>query len=94
MAEHGWDDDGSREKQAPMGCVVVDAHAAEQVEVATFLADTLRQVEGMLRNVGMEKMAQQRRAEQHKQNKRLRELAREDDHLLRALIAQRDHDAA
>eukprot|EP00959_Pyramimonas_sp_CCMP1952_P060957 1273506-Pyramimonas_sp.AAC.1 len=83
MAEHGWEDDGSREKQAPMDCVVVGAHAAVQVEVATSLADTLREVEGMLRAVGMEKMAQQCRAEQHKQKKRLRELAREGDDLLR-----------
>ena len=97
LAEHSAAavaDDGPGEAQVPMDSVVVDAHTAEQVEVATSVADTLREVEGMLRHVGMEKMAQYCRAEQHKQKKRLRELAREDDDLLRALTAQRDHDAA
>ena len=76
-----------------MDCAV-DAEAAEQVAVATTLTDTLREVEDMLRNVGMQKLAQDCREQQHKQKKRLRELAGEDKGVLRALTAQRDHDAA
>ena len=87
-------DDGLGEAEVPVDSVAVDAQTAEQVAVATSVAETLREVEEMLRNVGMEKMAQHCRAAQHKQKKRLRELAREDDDLLRALTAQRDHEAA
>ena len=70
------------------------AHAAEQVAVTVSLQETLKEAETMLRQVGMEKLAMNCRQEQHKQHKRMRELSREDDGLLRALIAQRDHEAA
>lgn len=84
---------GPQGSSVSMDCVV-DAEAAEQVAVATSLAETLREAEDMLRQVGMEKLAQDCRQQRHKQKKRLRELAREDNEVLRALTAQRDHEAA
>eukprot|EP00959_Pyramimonas_sp_CCMP1952_P278529 5823607-Pyramimonas_sp.AAC.1 len=42
----------------------------------------------------MGKLAQDCRQQHHEQKKRLRELAREDNGILRALTAQRDHEAA
>ena len=58
------------------------------------MTETLAEVEDMLRRVGMEKLAQNCRQQQRQQKKRLRELAREGAEVLRALTAQRDHEAA
>ena len=79
------------------GCledVFVDAETAEKVAAATSTVQALEEAEETLKAAGCLKEAQDCRRRRGVVQKRMRELAREDDGLLLALAAQRDHEAA
>ena len=79
------------------GClehVFVDAETAEKVAASASTVQALEEAEETLKAAGCLKEAQDCRRRRGVVQKRMRELAREDDGLLLALAAQRDHDAA
>ena len=79
------------------GClehVFVDAETAEKVAASASTVQALEEAEETLKAAGCLKEAQDCRRRRGVVQKRMRELAREDDGLLLALAAQRDHEAA
>ena len=91
VAAHGGD-------LSDVACVVdgveVDAHTAEQVAAAGATVAALEEAEGVLRAAGCLKEAQDCRYQKGRVIKRMRELSREDEGLLKALNDQRAHDEA
>ena len=81
-----------------MACVVdgveVDAHTAEQVAAAGATIAALEEAEGVLKKAGCLKEAQDCRFQRNRAMKRMRELSREDEGLLKALNDQRAHEEA
>ena len=104
VEEMGGESDGEGARQpagaavaADGGCledVFVDAETAEKVVAAASTVQALEEAEETLRAAGCLKEAQDCRHRRGLTQKRMRELAREDDGLLLALTAQRSHEEA
>ena len=104
VEDMGGESDGEGARQpagaavaADGGCledVFVDAETAEKVVAAASTVQALEEAEETLRAAGCLKEAQDCRHRRGLTQKRMRELAREDDGLLLALTAQRSHEEA